>query len=126
MNRKIKIADDPVVSLIASDSMWFAVSKRRIKTEFKEWNFNVDLVSSGGIDLKGNGEIEIIVALSETGEVIILNTQTGAVKQVQIQPSLEIYTSPAIADLNLDGFPDIIITAGNKIWAFNYFGSVLF
>ena len=126
LNRKIKIADDPVVSLIASDSMWVAVSKRRIKTEFKEWNFNVDLVSSSGIDLKGNGEIEIIVALSETGEVIILNTQTGAVKQVQIQPSLGIYTSPAIADLNLDGFPDIIITAGNKIWAFNYFGSVLF
>ena len=125
LNRKIKIADEPVVALIASDSMWVAVSKSKIKTEKGEWNFDVNFVSSAGIDLKGEGEIEIVVGIEDDGRIVILNTKTGASKQVKIQNIQKIRTSPAVADLNLDGFPDMVITSGNKIWAFNYLGSVL-
>ncbi|MEN3038111.1 MAG: T9SS type A sorting domain-containing protein [Candidatus Kryptonium sp.] len=125
LNKKIKISDDPIVSLIVSDSMWVAVSKKKIRTETSEWNFNVNFVSSAGIDLKRNGLIEIVVGLSETGDVVILNTLTGEVKQLKIHPSPKTYSSPALADLNLDGLPDIVITSGNKIWAFDHFGSVL-
>lgn len=125
LNKKIKIADDPIVSLIVSDSMWVAVSKRKIKTEMNEWNFNVNFISSAGIDLKRNGLIEIVVGFSESGDVIILNTVTGEVRQAKVHPLPRTYSSPAIADLNLDGFPDIVITSGNKIWAFNHFGSTL-
>ncbi|CUS81993.1 hypothetical protein JGI10_00711 [Candidatus Kryptonium thompsonii] len=105
--------------------MWVAVSKSKIKTEKGEWNFDVNFVSSAGIDLKGEGEIEIVVGIEDDGRIVILNTKTGASKQVKIQNIQKIRTSPAVADLNLDGFPDMVITSGNKIWAFNYLGSVL-
>ncbi len=125
LNKKIKVDDKPIIALIVSDTMWVAVSKNKIKTERSEWSFNVDFVSSAGIDLKGWGEIEIVVGIGENGEMIVLNTLTGVSKRIKIQTVDRVFTSPAIADLNLDGFPDIVITLGNKIWAFNYLGSAL-
>lgn len=124
-NREIKVDDLPIVSLICADSNWVAISKSKIKTEDNELAFNVKFVSGAGIDLDKNGKVETIVGVGESGEVIIFNTETGTVRRADIPGVKNLTTSPAIADLNSDGYPDIIICAGNKIWAFNYLGSVL-
>jgi len=126
LSEKIKIDDKPLVSLIAGNLNWVAVSRNVIKTAEGEWRFNVNFVSSAGIDIDDDGKVEIVAGVGENGEIVILDTRTGASKQIQI-PGIKskIKTTPAIADLNSDGFPDIIISAENKIWAFNYLGATL-
>ncbi len=123
---KIKISDEPIVSLISGNLNWVAISKNVIKTPENEWRFNVNFVSSAGIDINDDGKVEIVVGVGEGGEIIILDTRTGTSKQIQIPGKKDkVKTTPAIADLNSDGFPDIIISVENKIWAFNYLGAAL-
>lgn len=127
--KKFKIDDKPVISLICADSNWVAISRNKIKTENNEWNFDVGFVSGAGIDkwvYQKDGKVDFVVGVGEKGKVVILNIQTGEFRTFQI-PDVKsnIKTSPAIADLNGDNFPDIIITVDNKIWVFNYLGSAL-
>lgn len=126
IHKKIKVGDEPIVSLICADSNWVAISQSKIKTENNEWNFDVGFVSGAGIDIQKDGKVEFVVGVGEKGKVVILDIQTGNVKTFRIPDvKSDIKTSPAVADLNGDAFPDIIITAGNKIWAFNHLGSTL-
>ena len=125
LEKKVKISDEPVISLIASDSMWIATSRTKVKTESREWKFNVNFVASTGIDLKGNGAIEIVIAIGEDGDIAIVNTQSGDFKMMKLPFKSKVSTAPALADLNADGYPDVIITVGDEIWALNYLGSVL-
>jgi hypothetical protein len=125
LEKKVKISDEPVISLIASDSMWVATSRTKVKTESRDWKFNVNFVASTGIDLKGNGAIEIVIAIGEDGDIAIVNTQSGDFKMIKLPFKSKVSTAPALADLNADGYPDVIITVGDEIWALNYLGSVL-
>lgn len=126
LSRKIEIGDEPVVSLICGDSNWVVISRNKIKTENNEWRFDVGFISGAGIDMEWNGKVKLVVAVGERGEIVMLDILTSIIKTVQIPGiTANIRTSPAIADLNGDGFPDIIISAGNKIWALNYQGSTL-
>ncbi len=126
LNKKVKIGDEPIVSLICADSNWVAISRSKIKTEISEWKFDDGFVSGAGIDNDKDGKVEYVVGVGERGKIFILDIQTGTIKTVQTPEVMaNVRTSPAIADLNGDGFPDIIISIGNKIWAFNYLGSTL-
>ncbi len=70
-------------------------------------------------------EIPEVVACSDDGEIIIVNIDTTAFSTpFSIADSREtdyVFTAnPIIGDVDLDGYPDIIIGGTNSIHAFNY------
>ncbi|MDD5530178.1 MAG: T9SS type A sorting domain-containing protein [bacterium] len=74
-------------------------------------------------DLNNDGRKEIILGTGE--RKIYCISDSGKVlwsKDIQEMP---FYSSPVIADIDLDSFPDIIITLENKIYGFNNLGANL-
>ncbi len=72
-------------------------------------------------DIDGDGVTEIIL-FSPNGNAAIVNVNSGIQSlQVQLTDDLntDFTTSPIIADVDLDGRPDIVIGGVNAIYAFN-------
>lgn len=79
----------------------------------------------GDVDHDGNKEIIAVVNMGNNYRLSIIDL-FGNIKYTS--PNIiqnPVNTAPALADLNKDGFLDIIITGKNKIYAFNYNGTLL-
>ncbi len=123
--------NDPKLALLGSDNRVFLLDKNGKLVK----NFPVTLSQSsvyafgspavGDIDRDGKKEI-CVVAGAEGGYRVFALNDSGQVKyqgnRVLTGP---VHSSPALADINRDGFLEIVLTAKNRIYAFNYNGTLV-
>ncbi|MCS7259117.1 MAG: immune inhibitor A [candidate division WOR-3 bacterium] len=76
-------------------------------------------------DNDGNKEIAVVIHQERNSQLIVV-TLTGDIKYYSA-PIINRPVSPgiAVADLNKDGFLDIVIAGANKIYVFNFNGTLL-
>ncbi len=83
------------------------------------WNVNVagamDDMDTQTADVNGDGFPEIIVTLQKPAGIVALNARTGATLWIQNNNGKgfggSIWGSPAVADVNGDGYPEIFVGA---------------
>ncbi|TET17450.1 MAG: T9SS type A sorting domain-containing protein [Candidatus Cloacimonadota bacterium] len=74
-------------------------------------------------DMDRDGIYEIVVSTGR-GEIISIDEQ-GIIEWSRTIKDTTFYATPAISDLDGDGFLDVVIAAGTKIYAFDKNGSLL-
>ncbi len=79
-------------------------------------------------DLDADGVPEVVTARCEGPEIYIIDGKTGATKRTIIGPTdYPGGTAPALADLDKDGFGEIVLVGNDRILrAWNHDGSLLF
>jgi M6 family metalloprotease-like protein len=73
-------------------------------------------------DLDRDGQPEIVVARS-AGEVAVWKLDGESLSGWPVQTSGGLEASPALGDLDGDGYLEVIVSGTNEIWAWNYNGS---
>jgi M6 family metalloprotease-like protein len=122
---------DPKIAVLGSDNRLFLLKKDGTMAK----NFPVTLSQSssyalgspavGDIDRDGKKEI-CVVAATEDGYRVFAIDDSGTIKfKSNRTVTGPVHSSPALADLNGDGFLEIVFTAKNRIYAFNYNGTLV-
>jgi hypothetical protein len=88
-------------------------------------NFGRNIVGPAVSGLFGpNAQVHIAFATSD-GSVYLLDSLLNTAEGFPVNAGGTIVHPPALADLNGDGLRDIIVFAGNKMYAYNYIGASL-
>jgi len=129
----IAITDEnnPKIVVLGSDNRLFLVNRDgTIDSGFpKDLSISPLLTYSppvvGDIDRDGNQEIVTIVNSGYDYRLIILDLSGNIKYQSQDLIRNPAYTAPALADIDGDGFLEILVAAKNNIYAFNHNGTLV-
>ncbi|MBS4015988.1 MAG: T9SS type A sorting domain-containing protein, partial [Candidatus Latescibacteria bacterium] len=123
---------NPQIVVLGSDNRLFLInpSDAAIQNKFPIHLSYDPLFTSippvvGDIDADGNKEIVVIINMGRNCKLFVIDFY-GNIKYTS--PEIiqnPVNSAPVLADLNNDGFLNIVITGKNKIYAFNYNGTLL-
>lgn len=104
-----------VIAIVSVGNGWSAISNSKAKdAQGREISQGKVIAASVG-DLVGDGVAET-VCVTDQREVVIINKRgESSLFMVDVQPVF----GPVIGDINEDGRREIVLTGGNKIFAFN-------
>jgi len=79
----------------------------------------------GDLDRDGNKEIAVVVSGGLDYKVVILDLSGNIRYQSRAEIRFPFYGTPALADINQDGYLEILLTSKNCVYAFNRTGTLV-
>lgn len=95
-----------------------------------EINWQKSLIGYGSLnypavgDVNRDSKLEIIIS-SDQGNLFILDTNGEFLSSFNIVSIGTPFSNPTLADIDNDGYLDVVLTGGGKIFAFHYNGAAL-
>ncbi|MBX7151624.1 FG-GAP-like repeat-containing protein [bacterium] len=119
----------PILStaLFNNDSVLVSTSSELIILSISTMNFSVLDNASGSFiagDLSHSGRTTAI-ALDQSGTTGVIKTFLGPNSNLSFSVSEKVFSQLSMADIDKDGFLEIVLAGSNKIYAFNHNGSLV-
>jgi M6 family metalloprotease-like protein len=113
---------DSVIYALSGDGRLFAIS-RHGDTLWTKLDDNLAYTTGSPVaaDFDADGLVEIVVPRGD-GRVACVD-ETGSVRWSVTLPDTNFFSTPAIADIDEDGYLDVVFTAGSKIYGLNKNGA---